>query len=241
MGEGPMQTQDAAVEASIRRFYENEARAISAEARATVAENEASRLKGQAEVLNAQKTKDDLEIAQLRSRLAEIDLNLRHIAGDFMQCLEQMRIGGYRRPGSRTSTEVIERALEDAPNASEARSAIHGLRAVEGELSAGGPDSSGGRGGGNGPDRAVVVKDGRIVEEIGAGGAAPPLEADEVGREETRLKAEELGARHGADNRPANWNEPLPPMPRPRNPPPPPRSKLLNGLLSSASALTANR
>jgi len=234
MVEAPMQTANAAVEASIRQFYSLEAKAAAAEARASAAEVEAAKCKGQAEVLAVQRVRDAAEISQLRGQLAEIDLIMRHVAGDFMTALEQMRIGGYRRPGSRTSTEVIDRVLADGPKADEAKAAINGLRAVENELSG---EEAAAEERLHQDETAELAKTDRHTPDERA---RRQEDAERLNDEETGVR---IGARHGANNRPQNWNEPLPPMPLPRNRPPDraPRSKLLEGLLSSASALNPVR
>lgn len=232
MSEAPVDTVNAAVEASLRRFHENEQRAKEADARAVAAEKDAqeriqdaverglqierqadarvadaerdaARWQGQAEILIAQKVKDDAELRSLRDLLAETDIAIRFAAGNFSETMEKLRLRGFRRAGShRVETQADEIEHDAAVSTAEDAKTPAAVNGL----------------------RAIA---GALSEQIEAKGI--PAKADQDAADdnvgESEPSARELAAKHGADN-------PRPPLNLPQN-------RILRRLRESTASLPA--
>lgn len=249
MSEAPVDAVDKAVEASLRRFHENEQKAKEAEARAVAAEKdaqeriqdaverglqierqadarvadaerEAARWQGQAEILIAQKVKDDAELRSLRDLLAETDIAIRFAAGNFSETMEKLRLRGFRRAGSHRVDLGAEEIEHDAA-VSTAEDAKTPA-AVNGLRAIAGALS-----GGLAPSKAA-----QDATDDNVGGSIMATNSFDLGDNVPRREddapepsARDLGAKHGADN-------PRPPLNLPQN-------RILRRLRESTASLPA--
>lgn len=90
--------------------------AADATERADRAEKEADFLRGQLAVLQSQEERSAQELKQLRGQVEEMKMHVAEGAAIFAGMMEKMKVGAFRRPGSR---EMVSRALGIATEAVE--------------------------------------------------------------------------------------------------------------------------
>src|SRR5215469_2223306 len=88
------------VEAGIREWRKTRADAETAIEKARVAEQDAIFVRGQLEVLTAQKKADDAKIHALQAHVQEMGLLVDTLGGAVLSILEKRKAGTFRRAGS---------------------------------------------------------------------------------------------------------------------------------------------
>jgi hypothetical protein len=131
-----VETEEEAIERSIRRFHEMERNLKEAQARLAEVEKEAAdriravereagervgraereeaRLRGHVEVLTAQKARDDAEVLRLTRLLSHMNVGISTIAGTFIASMEKLREGGLRAETEDRASEAGQRGVESA-------------------------------------------------------------------------------------------------------------------------------
>lgn len=170
---------DTQVEGSIRRWHETQRKCDEALRQCRRAEDEATRLRGENDALVRQKIRDEQELKQLRTQLAEIDAHITGAASIFLDLIEKRKAAQYRAPGSRLLRvhDIADRAgaaaaatvvASDQPAALLAQFASEGKGAPTGEQT----------------EAAVIDEAEHAVAELGAklGADNRPPEWDESDR-----------------------------------------------------------